>query len=179
MTNQNGEVVATCERVALMRKRPAGNRLMRSLLFVSGQLGQDDGEGRHEWAPTSSSTISKMRFIQSRRKPRGPLVTAAVGGDPGAGPLRYVRVNALGTPWCEGDLEAVLPAGSRRDRATEGHGARGPRSSRRADRALGGAGEGHSEPASSPYCTETPEATLSADRTVLEASAARGSAVGR
>ncbi|MEA2813914.1 MAG: hypothetical protein QOI93_1611, partial [Rhodospirillaceae bacterium] len=24
MTNQNGEVVATCERAALMRKRPAG-----------------------------------------------------------------------------------------------------------------------------------------------------------
>ena len=29
MTNQNGEVVATCERAALMRKRPAADRLMR------------------------------------------------------------------------------------------------------------------------------------------------------
>ncbi|GEP55541.1 CoA ester lyase [Reyranella soli] len=39
-----------------------------------------------------------------------PLVAAGLAGGPPAPPLRYVRVNALDTPWCEGDLKAVLPA---------------------------------------------------------------------
>ncbi len=39
-----------------------------------------------------------------------PLVKTALAGDHPAPLLRYVRVNALDTPWCEGDLQAVLPA---------------------------------------------------------------------
>lgn len=39
-----------------------------------------------------------------------PLVATALAGTEFARPLRYVRVNALDTRWCEGDLQAVLPA---------------------------------------------------------------------
>jgi citrate lyase subunit beta/citryl-CoA lyase len=39
-----------------------------------------------------------------------PLVAAALTANPPAPLLRYVRVNALDTPWCESDLRAVLPA---------------------------------------------------------------------
>ena len=39
-----------------------------------------------------------------------PQVAAALAGGPPTPPQRYVRVNALDTPWCEGDLKAVLPA---------------------------------------------------------------------
>ncbi len=110
--------------------------------------------------PTSSSTISKTQSIRSRRRRARPLVAAALGDSPGAGPLRYVRVNALDTPWSEGDLAAVLPAGPDGIVLPK---VTGPEDLTRLD-ALVGRWEAPARAKATrivAVCTETPEATLS------------------
>ena len=112
MINQNGEVVATCERAALMRKRPDREGVMRSLLFVPGNSAKmmakaaasgadviilDLEDAVHPDAkPEARRSLSEAlaertgdgpRAICSRQCARHRLVPGGSGsGDPGAAP---------------------------------------------------------------------------------------------
>ena len=131
---------------------------MRSLLFVPGSSARMMAKAANSGADVVIYDLEDAVHPEQKEAAR-PLVAAALASPPGPGPLRYVRVNALGTPWCEGDLEAVLPAGPDGIVLPKVTG-RGPDSSRRADRPLGGAGEGQSDPHRRRLHRDT-EATLS------------------
>jgi citrate lyase subunit beta/citryl-CoA lyase len=132
---------------------------MRSLLFVPGS------SARMMAKAAASGTDVVIYDLEDavhpeRKEAARPLVAAALASPSGPGPLRYVRVNALGTPWCEGDLEAVLPAGPDGivlPKVTE------PEDLDRLD-ALIGRWEAPAKVKATrivAVCTETPEATLS------------------
>jgi len=132
---------------------------MRSLLFVPGSSARMMAKAAASGADVVIYDLEDAVHPEQKEAAR-PLVAAAVGGDPGAGPLRYVRVNALGTPWCEGDLEAVLPAGPDGIVLPK---VTGPEDLDRLD-ALIGRREAPAKAKATrivAVCTETPEATLS------------------
>jgi len=93
--------------------------------------------------------------------------------------LRYVRVNALDTPWCEGDLLAVLPAASRRPIVLPK--VTGPEDLDRLAVLIGRwevPAKSPRRPGSSPSAPRRPRPPLSLGGPILEASAAGGPAVG-
>ena len=69
------------------------------------------GVSKRRWVSplTGSSWIWKMRLPSAKRRRRAPVVAGAFD-KPRSGKL-YVRVNALGTEWCYGDITAVVRAG--------------------------------------------------------------------
>jgi citrate lyase subunit beta/citryl-CoA lyase len=83
---------------------------MRSLLFVPGNSAK-------MMAKAASSGADVLIFdledaVHPDAKPAArQLVAEALANSAGGGLSRYVRVNALDSAWCPGDLEAVLPAG--------------------------------------------------------------------
>ena len=83
---------------------------MRSLLFVPGSSARMMAKAATSGADVVIYDLEDAVHPEQKEAAR-PLVAAALGSEGCASLLRYVRVNALGTPWCEGDLEAVLPAG--------------------------------------------------------------------
>jgi citrate lyase subunit beta/citryl-CoA lyase len=82
---------------------------MRSLLFAPG------GSAKM-MAKAAASGVDVVIFDledavhPDRKTAARPLVIDALADNPGSTPARYVRINALDSPWCEQDLEAVLPA---------------------------------------------------------------------
>jgi len=83
---------------------------MRSLLFVPGNSAK-------MMAKAASSGADVLIFdledaVHPDAKPAArQLVAEALANSVGGHLSRYVRVNALDSAWCPGDLEAVLPAG--------------------------------------------------------------------
>ncbi len=136
---------------------------MRSLLFVPGSSARMMAKAAGSGADVVIYDLEDAVHPQQKEAAR-PLVATALGdgpgGGPGDGPRRYVRVNALGTPWCEGDLEAVLPAGPDGIVVPK---VTGPEDLERLD-ALIGRWEAPDRARATrivAVCTETPEATLS------------------
>lgn len=132
---------------------------MRSLLFVPGSSAGMMAKADLSGADVVIYDLEDAVHPQQKEAAR-PLVAAALGERPGTGPQRYVRVNALGTAWCESDLETVLPAGPDGivvPKVTE------PQDLERLDELIGR----WEIPAKAKatrivaVCTETPEATLS------------------
>ena len=82
---------------------------MRSLLFVPGgsskMMVKAVDSGADVIIFDLEDAVHPEKKMDARR-----LVSDALTNSTGAAPVRYVRVNALDTAWCEGDLEAVLPA---------------------------------------------------------------------
>jgi citrate lyase subunit beta/citryl-CoA lyase len=83
---------------------------MRSLLFVPGNSAK-------MMAKAASSGADVLIFdledaVHPDAKPAArQLVAETLANSAGGHLSRYVRVNALDSAWCPGDLEAVLPAG--------------------------------------------------------------------
>jgi len=83
---------------------------MRSLLFVPGNSAK-------MMAKAASSGADVLIFdledaVHPDAKPAARQLVAEALANSADGRLsRYVRVNALDSAWCQGDLEAVLPAG--------------------------------------------------------------------
>ena len=82
---------------------------MRSLLFAPG------GSAKM-MAKAVASGVDVVIFDledavhRDQKTAARPLVIDALANSPDPTPARYVRINALDSPWCEQDLEAVLPA---------------------------------------------------------------------
>jgi citrate lyase subunit beta / citryl-CoA lyase len=130
---------------------------MRSLLFVPGSSARMMAKAAASGADVVIYDLEDAVHPEQKEAAR-PLVAAALGE--GTGSLRYVRVNALGTPWCEGDLAAVLPAapdGIVLPKVT------GPEDLDRLDALIGRWEVAAKAKATRivAVCTETPEATLS------------------
>lgn len=83
---------------------------MRSLLFVPGSSARMMAKANASGADVVIYDLEDAVHPQQREAAR-PIVAAALGEHRTAGLQRYVRVNALGTTWCEADLAAILPAG--------------------------------------------------------------------
>jgi citrate lyase subunit beta/citryl-CoA lyase len=82
---------------------------MRSLLFVPGSSARMMAKAAGSGADVVIHDLEDAVHPDSKEAAR-PLVVEALRNASPAPALRYVRVNALDTGWCEGDLEAVLPA---------------------------------------------------------------------
>ena len=132
---------------------------MRSLLFVPGNSAK-------MMAKAASSGADVLIFdledaVHPDAKPAARQLVAEALANSADGRLsRYVRVNALDSAWCQGDLEAVLPAGP--------DGVMLPKLTGPEDlHVLSGLIERWELPARRdltriiPVCTETPAATLS------------------
>jgi citrate lyase subunit beta/citryl-CoA lyase len=132
---------------------------MRSLLFVPGNSAK-------MMAKAASSGADVLIFdledaVHPDAKPAArQLVAETLANSAGGRLSRYVRVNALDSAWCQGDLEAVLPAGP--------DGVMLPKLTGPEDlHVLSGLIERWELPARRdltriiPVCTETPAATLS------------------
>lgn len=84
-------------------------RQMRSWMFVPGN------KGRFLYKAATSDVDCVLLDLEDGVLPEEKpvareMVGAALGQDPFA-PLRFVRVNALGTPWHNDDMETVLRSG--------------------------------------------------------------------
>ena len=82
---------------------------MRSLLFIPGHSTKMMAKAATCGADIVIFDLEDAVHPDSKVAAR-PLVAEALASVTGAAPARYVRVNALDTPWCAGDLEAVMPA---------------------------------------------------------------------
>jgi len=82
---------------------------MRSLLFVPGNSAKMMAKAAASGADVLIFDLEDAVHPDSKPAAR-QLVAAALANSTGVGPTRYVRVNALDSAWCAGDLEAVLPA---------------------------------------------------------------------
>src|SRR5438876_697223 len=49
--------------------------------------------------------------VPTWQKDEARVLTAQMAGRPPGGPIRYIRVNAISTPWFEADAEAVVQPG--------------------------------------------------------------------
>jgi citrate lyase subunit beta/citryl-CoA lyase len=82
---------------------------MRSLLFVPGNspkmMAKAAASGADVIVLDLEDAVHPDAKVAARRLVAETLATSASGA-----PARYVRVNALDSEWCAGDLEAVLPA---------------------------------------------------------------------
>src|SRR5712664_776985 len=83
---------------------------MRSLLFVPGNSAKMMAKATASGADVLIFDLEDAVRPDSKPVAR-QLVTAALANSAGGHLARYVRVNALDSAWCQGDLEAVLPAG--------------------------------------------------------------------
>jgi citrate lyase subunit beta/citryl-CoA lyase len=81
---------------------------MRSLLFAPGSSARMMAKAGASGADVVIFDLEDAVHPDAKAQAR-PLVVAALQAPCGAA-QRYVRVNALDTPWCAADLEAVLPA---------------------------------------------------------------------
>jgi citrate lyase subunit beta/citryl-CoA lyase len=81
---------------------------MRSLLFAPGNSPKMMAKAAASGADVAIFDLEDAVHPDAKAQSR-PLVAEALQASRGAA-LRYVRVNALVTEWCAGDLEAVLPA---------------------------------------------------------------------
>jgi citrate lyase subunit beta/citryl-CoA lyase len=102
---------------------------MRSLLFVPGDSAKMMAKAAASGADVLIFDLEDAVHPDSKPVAR-QLVTAALADSAGGTPARYVRVNALDSAWCAGDLEAVLPARPRRHRAAETGGTGRPATAR-------------------------------------------------
>ena len=82
---------------------------MRSLLFVPGHSEKMMAKSLGSGADVLIFDLEDAVHPDSKPAARR-LVAEALAGRTGAGPARYVRVNALDTAWCADDVEAVMPA---------------------------------------------------------------------
>jgi citrate lyase subunit beta/citryl-CoA lyase len=132
---------------------------MRSLLFVPGSSARMMTKANASGADVVVFDLEDAVHPQQKEAAR-PLVVAALAAPSTDGPRRFVRVNALGTVWCESDLEAVLSAGPDGIVVPK---VTGPEDLERLD-ALIGRWEIPAKAGATrivAVCTETPEATLS------------------
>ena len=83
---------------------------MRSLLFVPGNSAKMMAKAAASGADVLIFDLEDAVHPDAKPAAR-QLVAEALASSVGGGPARYVRVNALDSTWCMGDLEAVLPAG--------------------------------------------------------------------
>lgn len=83
---------------------------MRSLLFAPGSSAKMMAKAAGSGADIVIYDLEDAVHPESKEAARSLVVEALRGAIP-APPLRYVRVNALDSGWCEGDLMTVLPAG--------------------------------------------------------------------
>src|SRR5438132_1824022 len=85
------------------------NRQLRSWMFVPGNR-----ERFIQKAKTSNADAILLDIedgvLPSEKSDARRMIAAALGVQDG-GPRRYVRVNALSTPWLKPDLEAVIVPG--------------------------------------------------------------------
>jgi citrate lyase subunit beta/citryl-CoA lyase len=132
---------------------------MRSLLFVPGHSTKMMAKAAVSGADVIIFDLEDAVHPDSKPAARR-LVIEALADTAGAGPARYVRINALDTAWCAEDLEAVMPA---RPDGIMLPKVLGPEDLSRIDRLMarreppGNAGQTRIIP----VCTETPAATLS------------------
>jgi len=82
---------------------------MRSLLFVPGNSAKMLAKAAASGADVIIFDLEDAVHPDAKPAAR-QLVAAALADNAGGGPARYVRVNALDSAWCSGDLEAVMPA---------------------------------------------------------------------
>ena len=132
---------------------------MRSLLFIPGHSTKMMAKAATSGADVVIFDLEDAVHPDSKEAAR-PLVVQALGNRAGAGPACYVRVNALGSRWCTGDLETVMPA---RPDGIMLPKPDGPEDLDRLD-ALMSRWEHASQKGQTkiiPVCTETPAATLS------------------
>ena len=81
---------------------------MRSLLFAPG--GSPKMMAKAAAGEADAVIFDLEDAVQPDRKEEARrLVIEALTVTPRSGPLIYVRVNPLDSPWCPGDLDAVLP----------------------------------------------------------------------
>jgi citrate lyase subunit beta/citryl-CoA lyase len=86
-----------------------GNKQLRSWMFVPGNR-----DRFIQKAKTSSADAILLDIedgVLPAEKPDARRMIAAALSQQDAGPRRYVRVNALSTPWFQPDLEAVIVSG--------------------------------------------------------------------
>ena len=81
---------------------------MRSLLFAPGGSAKMMAKALASGADVVIFDLEDAVHPDQKAAAR-PLVIDALANSLGPAPARYVRVNALDSPWCEQDLEAVLP----------------------------------------------------------------------
>src|SRR5262249_30983269 len=87
----------------------SGSKQLRSWMFVPG-----NGERFIQKAFASSADgifLDIEDGVLPVEKAEARRMIAQALREPAAGPLRYVRVNALSTPWLKPDLEAVIQPG--------------------------------------------------------------------
>ncbi len=83
---------------------------MRSLLFVPGHSTKMMAKAAASGADVIIFDLEDAVHPDSKPAARQLVAEALADRAGGARPARYVRVNALDTPWCAEDLEAVMPA---------------------------------------------------------------------
>ena len=86
-----------------------GNKQLRSWMFVPGNR-----DRFIQKAKTSSADAILLDIedgVLPAEKPDARRMIAAALPQQDFGPQRYVRVNALSTPWLQPDLEAVIVPG--------------------------------------------------------------------
>jgi citrate lyase subunit beta/citryl-CoA lyase len=82
---------------------------MRSLLFVPGSSAKMMAKAATSGADVVVFDLEDAVHPDAKAAARQLVVEALADRASGA-PVRYVRVNALDSEWCAGDLETVLPA---------------------------------------------------------------------
>jgi citrate lyase subunit beta/citryl-CoA lyase len=82
---------------------------MRSLLFIPGHSARMMAKAATSGADVVIFDLEDAVHPDSKEASR-PLVVEALNNGSGGRPARYVRVNALDSAWCAGDVEAVMPA---------------------------------------------------------------------
>jgi citrate lyase subunit beta / citryl-CoA lyase len=82
---------------------------MRSLLFVPGDSTKMMAKAVASGADVIIFDLEDAVHPDSKPAARRLVIEALTSG-PGTGPARYVRINALDSVWCAGDVEAVMPA---------------------------------------------------------------------
>jgi citrate lyase subunit beta / citryl-CoA lyase len=82
---------------------------MRSLLFVPGSSAKMMAKAAASGADVIIFDLEDAVHPDAKPAARR-LVAETLAERAGGGPARYVRVNALDSAWCAGDLEAVLPS---------------------------------------------------------------------
>jgi citrate lyase subunit beta/citryl-CoA lyase len=82
---------------------------MRSLLFVPGHSTKMMAKAAASGADVIIFDLEDAVHPDSKPAARRLVIEALASGR-GTGPARYVRVNALDSAWCAGDVEAVMPA---------------------------------------------------------------------
>ena len=132
---------------------------MRSLLFVPGNSAKMMAKAAASGADVIILDLEDAVHPDAKQAARR-LVAEALANRTGNVPARYVRVNALDSAWCLGDLEAVIPA---RPDGIMLPKLAGPEDLRRVsgliERWERAAERGRTKII--PVCTETPAATLS------------------